>query len=92
MLTDGDRQTDMTKIRVAFRNFVKVPKNKPGFSEHRITRYSCWEKCEPHTYTVWAHEARPPLAIPFLNIHFDSIHSCTHISCKWYISDTSTFS
>ena len=31
MLTDGDRQTDMTKIRVAFRNFVKVPKNKLGF-------------------------------------------------------------
>jgi len=39
LLADGE--TDMTKLTVAFRNFVKAPKNSPGFSEHRITRYLC---------------------------------------------------
>jgi len=39
MLADGE--TDMMKLRVDFRNFVKAPKNNPGFSEHSITRYLC---------------------------------------------------
>jgi hypothetical protein len=43
MVTDGQRgQTDMTKLTVAFRNFVNSPKNGSQTTTHsdRETRYT----------------------------------------------------
>jgi hypothetical protein len=60
---EGQRQTDMTKLEVAFRNFANAPKHREAYSEMKTVKFS---QTETHsTYSENSCNTNPSVAIPF---------------------------